>query len=231
MLKPSGRTRAVQAAIRQAANSFNQSDTAKDACRLALVSDSLWEKPPTTIFALGGPHLHDVAVFRAKWGARPRIISLERQRKAAQWVDQSKVELLIGTVHSYVGHAELPMGIPAVQRLFHRPSRVPGSTEQIVMVEPLTGFDFPTYDLAYLDYTEFPKPETLAVTARFIDEHMAENGVVGVTFNLSRPQDHAWTPHGLAHEVQQRVRRPVTKLDAQTYTIRCPMAFLLFRVS
>lgn len=225
-LEPNGRSLQMR---NRAPASFNQKDAAaKDECRRRLVADCLWHSPPKTIFTLGGINMYDVALFRKTWGDGPRIVSLERQRKTAELAlrasRENGCELLVGTVNSYVNARDNLGCFPSIQKLVYDGTE---NSDFWYVAESHRSYDFPKFDLAFLDYTEYPKRETLDVTARFIREHMTTGAIVGVTFNIRRQI--GWNDVTLAMAIQDAA--PAVVLHCHTYSVRCPMAFLMFRVS
>ena len=102
-------------------------------------------------------------------------------------------------------------------------------------------FDFPRYDLAYLDSTAFPLRFTLETFARFIAHEMRETSVAACTFTLApcpvdtrervredlrhltgRPD---LTSRNVANAIRKLIAKPVKIFDAKPYETNATMGF------
>lgn len=132
-----------------------------------------------TIFTLAGVEARCAALFRETW-PECRIVSIDRSKAVirARNRDPLYEAYQVGKFGDYVQRKLLWVPFDV------RSKKSADGWSRDHSFRPMREFDWPKYDMAFLDFTGFVDRGREEETAFFIQDHMAERFVVGVTLNL-----------------------------------------------
>jgi hypothetical protein len=186
---------------------------AKDLCREALVArgQEVLGRPPRRVFTLAGRDAECVRLFRRTWGDDFPIISIDHQAVVARLSPTDEIAYdayyLAAGVRGYLLH-DTPM-IP------REPLRV--------KFDPVAGYAFDKFDLAFLDFTAFPNRVHLEMAAEFLTLEMARPSVLGCTFDLEAH------PHGTRQKVSDDLKALTGHPEISPDNVRAAFTVLLGR--
>ena len=197
---------------------FRANGIDKQNCRLELIKAGQALAKVETIFTLPGAKAECATMFREAW-PDARLIGIERHRIVARQIpaERLNIQCLNITFPRYVGRRE-PW----------QPSQPHDSSHRNLIFVP-NRFDYPAYDLAFLDLNPLPTERNLGDVARFIDEHMAENAVAGVTFTVGRRGTRMHTAPEIADRIRGRCNASTSLMWSLDYDTGSHMVFLIIR--
>lgn len=187
-MKNASLERRIKAAI--ATSGFGENGPEKQETRRLLIEAGNREldHPPFNIFTLMGMEGYCAKNFRDTWPTA-RIVGLDRHHppsrlSKAHWYGR---ETAIGMIENDIIHGSLrDYAKRNKQRLWRRMRN--GKKDRLLT------FDFPLFDLLFLDTTAYPSDSKDSVfhhTIEMINEHCTSPAIVGLTFVIGKRDDEA----------------------------------------
>lgn len=195
----------------------------KIACREALVASAkALYGTPRTIFTLAGRHCGCVKLFREHWTREDtRIVSIDRHKDVVRGtpVEKYGMEQYFAPFRDYVSRS-IKRGATKILR--------DDSIMKNASFEPHPRFDFPLYDLAFLDNNHNPTDEHITDVVEFIVHHTACRAVIGVTFTAGAKSDiNAPMAEDIANRLIGRCPVPLSLAYRLDYTTGSKMVFFV----
>jgi hypothetical protein len=214
---------------------FAKDDAAKQATRHQLIIEykARFRRPPAAIFTLPGMVAADVKLFRAEW-PDARIVGIDRQTsvarltKAHTFVRQTALgpvenEIFQVSLKDYSQRRHLSMW-----RFYRNTDRSRRSRAERA---DSPKFDFPIYNLMFIDMTANPDSPDWEATIRMVDEHSAPHALIGVTVSLDAKTADSVTPaKTLAAQLKSQLRRTAQVVYTTNYETGSQMAFWILEL-
>jgi hypothetical protein len=136
---------------------------------------------PQTIFTLPGELALDVVLFRKTWGDSQRIICIERTGSCHRTdAHEHGCEIYHMTLDAYVVNNKSQL----ISRIIYNKD---ASTTSVATKAKKVKFDYPRFDLVYLDLCSTPKD--FIKIARFIDNETNCPSIIAVTMSAMNQDD------------------------------------------
>jgi hypothetical protein len=182
----------------------------KQKCRNALVDVS--KKRGIVVqncLTFAGMYAHCAKLFHDHWPSA-RIVSLERHKNIARYSTANSFCTVLNT--SFLSYTKK---LPAF--VLHG--------EEFVRNK---GFDFPKFDLVFLDFCA--NPRDYDIIRQFVENHTSPNAIIGVTFSIPPKQNPVDRLETVAKELQQLISLsvPVVVEEKIPYETGSNMIFIVF---
>lgn len=230
-LRMQKKLRKFDSALRQSGFALNEAEKRNTRFQLISTYKELFTRPPMAIFTMAGMQAHCVEAFRAEW-PRSRLVSIDRQTSSARFtkahsherltsVSTLENDLFLASLQDYSLKKSLSMW-----RFFRNQDR-----EMKSIGHRAFEFDFPKFDLMFLDMTaRYDSPDGRAAR-RMIDEHTLPHAVVGVTVSIGGRKEAAKSAAELAAEFCMLLKRSARAAYTYNYVTGAQMAFWILEIT